>query len=354
MVDSKASIFRVISFTLAGGDVLQTIPDTLELYRRQWRNRTLTPVCFFYAMARYLTIISLVSNGYGFYGTHYTLETCKPWYMLPNITAMLAGMAVQCLVFIRTYAISGRSNYVKWGLGAFLVAGFPVQAFGIVYHRDARSRNGDCKGVNLHAGEMDWNIVYYSAHIAYDIAACLVGTWFLCYSSYLHGQFTMSKFVGKVLRNGLLYTFVVAFANLWVVLEFERVLNTGVGSTLPLAVVLIAAQHLILSTQRPNPDQPSTGTDDYGRSHPNSPRSRSHFPLPRSPRSGGFPPTFSSPRTRSGSDVEMQPGVFVVTETYNDIDASGLDSKAISAPTTPVSGYDGRDKSRSVNFGRAA
>lgn len=67
---NKASMFRIMyvscilegfrlgvdiaarSFTLAGGDILQTVPETLSMYHKCWKNRTLTPVCFFYAMAR--------------------------------------------------------------------------------------------------------------------------------------------------------------------------------------------------------------------------------------------------------------------------------------------------------------
>ncbi|KAJ6589796.1 hypothetical protein B0H10DRAFT_2197732 [Mycena sp. CBHHK59/15] len=106
-------------------------------------------------MARYMTIISLVANGIGpygllvvesistaeynalgFYGKHFTPATCKHFYMLPNVTAMLAGMAAQILVFIRTYTISANSTFVCYGLGGVLLLGFPVQIFGIVYHRD--------------------------------------------------------------------------------------------------------------------------------------------------------------------------------------------------------------------------
>ncbi|KAJ6591163.1 hypothetical protein DFH09DRAFT_195230 [Mycena vulgaris] len=309
MVDGKANTFRIISFTLAGADVLQTLPGTYKLYRKQWGNRTISPVCFFYAVARYMTIISLITNGLGFYGTHYTLATCKPFYMVPNITAMLAGMAVQVLVFIRTYAISGRSHYVYYGLGAILLLGLPIQAFGIIYHRLPTIKGGQCKGKVTAAGEPDWNIVYYSAHMGYDLIACATGTFYLVYSSRIQGVFNASKFVRRVLRNGLLYTAVVFLANLWVVLEFQEVLKTGVGATLPLAIVLIAAQHLILSTQRSNSDAPSS-TDEYSRSGPLSAQSarRATQMPPRSPR------IFT--RRDSRQDVELQSGVFVVTETY--------------------------------------
>ncbi|KAJ7120918.1 hypothetical protein C8R44DRAFT_169761 [Mycena epipterygia] len=307
---SRANIMRIVSFALAGGDVVQTIPGTYMLYKKQWVNRTLSPVCFFYAVARYMTIISLITNGIGFYSTTFTPESCKPFYMVPNITAMLAGMAVQILVFIRTYAISGRSRLVYWCLGTVLLIGFPIQVFGIVYHRSPETTGGECKGKVFKKGnEPDWNIVYYSAHMGYDLIACATGTFFLVYSSRIHGVFNTSKFVRRVLRNGLLYTIVVFIANLWVVLEFEAVLETGVGATLPLAVVLIAVQHLILSTQRPHSDQPSS-TDEYSRSGPLSGQSRRSAMPPRSSRTGIFA------RGESRQDLELQTSVFVVTETY--------------------------------------
>ncbi|KAJ6511406.1 hypothetical protein C8R47DRAFT_1094953 [Mycena vitilis] len=312
-VNSKANIFRVISFSLAGGDVLQTIPGTVQLYRKQWRLRTLSPVCFFYAVARYMTIISLITNGIGFYGTTFTAASCKPFYMVPNVTAMLAGMAVQILIFIRTYAISGRSALVYWGLGVILLMGFPVQIFGIVYHRLPETKGGECKGKVFAAGEPDWNIVYYSAHMAYDVIACATGAFYLVYSARMQGTFTMSRFIRRVLRNGLLYTLVVFLANLWVVLEFEEVFKTGVGATLPLAIVLIAVQHLILSTQRLNSDSPSS-TDNYYRSRSgplsiNGTHARKSQPPP-SPRR-----PFPGPR-HSSQDLELQSGVYVVRETY--------------------------------------
>ncbi|KAJ7450506.1 hypothetical protein B0H11DRAFT_2331074 [Mycena galericulata] len=197
---AKLSLFRIISFTLAGGDVFQTIPDTYAFYKKQWVKRKLSPACFFYAGARYMTIISLVTNGIGpwgilvietiitvdynalgFYETHFTPATCQSFYMTPNVTAMLAGMAVQILVFIR--------------LDGDLFLGLFVTSLG-----------------------------------------------------------NLSNFVRRVLTQGLLYFIVVFLVNLWVVLEFIGVFSTGAASTMPLAIVLIAVQHLILNTQHLTPD----------------------------------------------------------------------------------------------------
>ncbi|KAJ7490355.1 hypothetical protein B0H11DRAFT_2191585 [Mycena galericulata] len=310
MTIDKFSLFRVISFSLAGGDVVQTIPRTFRLYRKQWVNGSLSPVCFFYAMARYMSILSLVSNGVGFFGTGFTPPSCQRFYMLPNVTAMLAGMAVQVLIFIRTFAISGRSKRVYFGLGTSMLLLFPVQMFGIVYHRDPFLSEGSCVFsrrntryylTHLVAAKEEF-FTRTSAHMTFDLLACGTATFYLVFSSRIGGSFNTSRFVGRVLRNGLLYTLVVFLVNLWVSLEFAGVFTTGAASTLPLAVVLIAVQHLILSTQRLASDE-AIFTDEYRQS------------------TSGSAGMSGPPRFISGSntqDVELQSGVFVVTETTDD------------------------------------
>ncbi|KAF7332242.1 putative Transmembrane protein [Mycena kentingensis (nom. inval.)] len=260
----RFSLFRVISLTIAAFDFVQTIPGTLRLYRKNWHNRAISPVCFFYAMARYMSVISLTANCWGYFSPHFTVKSCKPFYMLPNVTCMLAGMAVQGLIFIRTYAISGRSKYALWGLSALLFVCLPLQVFGIFYHRDPLVQNGGCKGrvQTNHPNEPDWNIVYYSAHMVFDASACAISTFYIVYISRVNGQFRASRFLTKILRNGLLYTFAVVLVNLWVVLEFAGVFVSGAASALPIAVVMIAAAHLILSTQNLHSANYNTSEDD--------------------------------------------------------------------------------------------
>ncbi|KAF7328935.1 putative Transmembrane protein [Mycena venus] len=209
--------------------------------------------------------------------------------------SVLAGIAVQVLVYIRTLAISGRSNYVRYGLGSVLLLGFPVQIFGIVYHRDPFFNNGACKGKVLRPGEPDWNIVYYSAHMAFDLIACATATYCLVHSSRVLGVFRFSKLARSILRDGLLYFVVVFLVNLWVVLEFAHVFVSGAASSLPLAVVLIAIQHLVLSTQRQTASR-NMASEDYSASVSQG------------------PPRFFN-RNQSQLDVELQSGVFVVSDT---------------------------------------
>ncbi|KAK7061873.1 putative transmembrane protein [Favolaschia claudopus] len=322
MAIDKFSMFRIISFSLAAGDVVQTIPDTYRLYRKQWVNGNLSAVCFFYACTRYISIISLVSNGIGFFGTNFTPESCKRFYMLPNITAMLASMSVQMLVFIRTLAISGRSKRCFYGLGLLWLICLPFQVFGIVYHRNPFLNNGSCKG-RVPVGDTDWNVVYYSAHMAFDLFACITATTYIILISRVQGTFNTSRFLMRVLRNGILYTAVVFLANLWVVLEFTGVFVSGAASTLPLAVMMIAAQHLILSTQRLRIEE-VTSLDDIRDSRYNTPN--------RDERDTGPARFYSSER-----DEETQPDVYVLSKQKSTQRSSTFDPEDKSGTFDPDS-----------------
>ncbi|KAJ7038587.1 hypothetical protein C8F04DRAFT_1088736 [Mycena alexandri] len=287
---TRGTIFRIISLSLAGGDVVQTIPQTVRFYRAQWaKGRRVTTVCFFYAMARYMSILSLIANAHAAFSPSPNFEACKRIYLLPNVTALLAAIAVQVLVYLRTVAISGRSKYVRVGLGSIMLLGFPVQTFGIVYHRDPFfASNGLCKGEVLRAGEPDWNIVFYSANMAFDFIACVTATYYIVASSQFHQLSRLSKFFRHILRDGLLYFVVVFLVNLWVVLEFAHVFASGAASMLPLAVVLIAVQHLILSTHHITSVNPNNNKEDFSSSVSQG------------------PPRFYT----STNDVELQSGVF--------------------------------------------
>ncbi|KAF7307765.1 hypothetical protein MKEN_01136600 [Mycena kentingensis (nom. inval.)] len=297
---TRDTVFRIVTLALAGGDVVQTIPATLALYAKQWRRRRLSAVCIAFAVARYMSIFSLIMNGYNAFSRNYTPESCRRLYMLPNVTALLAGFGVDVLVYIRVVAISGRAKSVRIGLGVVLLIAFPLEIFGVVYHRDPFFNAGACKGKVLRPGEPDWNIVFYSTHMAFDLIACITATYFLVAASRLQGIFHASKLVRLVLRDGLIYFFVVFLVNFWVVLEFAKVFSSGAASSLPLAVVLIASQHLVLSTQRLTDSRSVTSNST------NTTVSRG-------------PPRFNSPNNHPRSqqlDVELESGLF--TDVFED------------------------------------
>ncbi|KAJ7717974.1 hypothetical protein B0H16DRAFT_433238 [Mycena metata] len=247
---SRNAIFHIISLSLAGGDVLQTIPETIRFYRAQWAKGRLTPVFFFYAMARYMSILALIINAWthGAFPQSATFEFCKRIYRMASVTTLLAAIAVQVLVYLRTVAISGRSKYVRFGLGLIMLLGLPLQILGAVYHRVPYLAKGICKGGVFQPGEPNWIILYYSANIAFDFIACATATYYIVVLSRFHPSSRLSTFFRHILRDGLLYFAVVFLVNLWLVLEYAHVFTTGIDPMLSLAVVLIAVQHLILST----------------------------------------------------------------------------------------------------------
>ncbi|KAJ7764828.1 hypothetical protein B0H16DRAFT_429823 [Mycena metata] len=247
---TRGAIFRIISLSLAGGDVVQTIPRTVRFYRAQWAKGRLTTICFFYAMARYMSILSLIANAWthGAFPQSASFELCKRVYMTPVVACLLAAIAVQVLVYLRTLAISGRSRYVQFGLGSIILLGFPVQIFGIVYHRAPYFTKGSCRGAVFQAGEPNWVIIFYGANMTFDFIACATATFYIVVLSRFHQSGHLSTFFRHILRDGLLYFVAVFLVNLWLVLEFTHVFTTGVDPVISLAVGLIAVQHLILST----------------------------------------------------------------------------------------------------------
>ncbi|KAJ7058679.1 hypothetical protein C8F01DRAFT_1146909, partial [Mycena amicta] len=174
--------------------------------------------------------------------------------MIPNVSLYLAGMAVNTLVYIRAVAIAGRSKRIQIGLGLVLFICFPLEGFGLFYHRAVRlgTTVQTCKGLQR-VGDPDWNIVFYSTHMAFDLIACVLVSYYLVSGSYFNGRMYLSKLVRCILRDGILFFVAVFVVNLWVIwvtLEFLKVFVTGAASSLPLAVTFIASQHLVLSTQQ--------------------------------------------------------------------------------------------------------
>ncbi|KAJ7058687.1 hypothetical protein C8F01DRAFT_280999 [Mycena amicta] len=247
---NRTNIWRIITFTLAGADLVLTMPGEVRLYRKQWTRRRISLVCAAFFVARYASIASLTAYGWA-YTTTFTPDSCRRLWMIPNVSLYLAGMAVNTLVYIRAVAIAGRSKRIQIGLGLVLFICFPLEGFGLFYHRAGGLGKTvqTCKGLQR-AGDPDWNIVFYSTHMAFDLIACVLVSYYLVSEAYFDGRMYLSKLVRRILRDGILFFVAVFVVNLWVTLEFLKVFVTGAASSLPLAVTFIASQHLVLSTQQ--------------------------------------------------------------------------------------------------------
>ncbi|CAE6455456.1 unnamed protein product [Rhizoctonia solani] len=249
IADPLTSNLRVATFSIALFDIIQTIPGEIQLYRKQIKNGRMSLVCFLFIVVRYVSIASLVLNGVGFYGSKFTMESCVKFRLAPPVTKMIAGIACQCIIFLRTWAISRKSRPVLITLGVLFVACLPFLVLGNVYARNPYVQNGSCIAKQA-KNTFNTAPMYYGAMSGFDLVACAIATYYLLD---LNTKTSMSGFSRKVLKHGLIYAFGTTFANIIVLMAVCHVKYIEkLGAFLSVAITMIMAQHLVLSTQNFN------------------------------------------------------------------------------------------------------
>ncbi|QRV78612.1 alpha/beta hydrolase family protein [Ceratobasidium sp. AG-Ba] len=226
---------------------LQTIPGEIKLYRRQYEQGRISIVCILFIAVRYISIVSLVLNGIGFYSTSFDLDSCRKFRLAPPVTKMLAGLASQGLIFMRTWAISRKSRFVLVVLSALCVISLPLLIIGNVYKRSPFVKNGSCIAKQPVGVEFNSAPLYYGAMAGFDLIACGIATYYLIDRS---AGAVMSKFTKKVLQHGMMYALGTTLVNVIVLLGVSHVKYVEkLGAFLSVAVTMIMAQHLVLATQ---------------------------------------------------------------------------------------------------------
>ncbi|CUA76897.1 hypothetical protein RSOLAG22IIIB_02376 [Rhizoctonia solani] len=247
--DPLTSNLRIATFSIALFDVLQTIPAEIQFYNKQIKNGRMSLVCFLFIIVRYVSIVALVLNGVGFYGSHFTMEMCIDFRLVPPVTKMVAGIACQCIIFLRTWAISRKSRVVLITLGVLFVMCLPFLIIGNVYARAPYVENGSCIAKQA-KNTFNTAPMYYGAMSGFDLVACAIATYYLMD---LGSKGSMSGFTRKVLKHGLIYAFGTTFSNIIVLMAVCHVKYIEkLGAFLSVAITMIMAQHLVLSTQNFN------------------------------------------------------------------------------------------------------
>ncbi|CCO29386.1 hypothetical protein RSOLAG1IB_02656 [Rhizoctonia solani AG-1 IB] len=315
------SNLRVATFSIALFDVIQTIPGEIQLYRKQFKNGRMSLVCFLFIVVRYVSITALVLNGVGYYGTTFTYEDCVKFRLAPPVTKMIAGMACQAIILLRTWAISRKSRGVLIILGVLFVLCLPFLILGNVYRRDPYVEPGTGSCIAKQLGNLNTAPMYYGAMSAFDVVACVIATYYLLD---LDAKSTMSGFTRKVLKHGLIYTFGTTLSNIIVLMAVCHVKYIEkLGAFLSVAITMIMAQHLVLATQNFND---STSANYSSTREPPS-LGRPVFPAKafRSSESGNTRPVSSvivrGPGGRTGRgnpNDTFELGVRVQTETHMD------------------------------------
>ncbi|KAG9126618.1 hypothetical protein FRC07_002768 [Ceratobasidium sp. 392] len=326
---SNLRVARNRTFSIALFDVIQTVPGEIQLYRKQVRNGRMSLVCALFIMVRYVSIVSLILNGVGFYGTTFTDESCEAFRLAPPVTKMFAGIASQGIIFLRTWAISRKSRTVLIILSVLFVMCLPFLVLGNVWMRNPYVKNGSCIAKQA-PGTFNSAPMYYGAMSGFDLVACGLATYYLL-------DFTassMSAFTRKILRHGMthikIYAFGTTFANIVVLMAVCHVKYIEkLGAFLSVAMTMIMAQHLVLDTQNFNDNSstinvPSSHDPTLARQHPKSlgVESGKHHPtsLVHTPRGHG--------RNGFGGDT-FELGVRVQTETHMDMDDLPAGTRAV-------------------------
>ena len=300
-------------------------------------------VCFLFIVVRYVSIVSLVLNGIGFYSNTFDIESCRKFRLAPPVTKMIAGFASQGLIFLRTWAISRKSRTVLIFLSIMCVITVPMMVIGNVYKRDPFIKKGTQKCIAKQLDETAFNSapMYYGAMAGFDIIACAVATYYLIDRN---SGSTMSKFTKKVLQHGMMYAFGTTLVNIVVLLGTSHVRYVEkLGAFFSVAVTMIMAQHLVLATQ---------SARDESRSFVSS------RPLNSSTNVSGSGPTTKRTGTFATDTFEL--GVRVHTETIHVVEPQRLQSATGSVGTIGTVGDieeakrpDGDWKKGDIEWGRA-
>ncbi|CAE7066238.1 unnamed protein product [Rhizoctonia solani] len=244
--DPLTSNLRVATFSIAAFDFIQTIPGEIKLYRRQIAQGRMSFVCFLFIVVRYVSVLSLVLNGIGFYASGFDLESCRKFRLAAPVTKMFAGLASQGLIFMRTWAISRKSRFVLVVLSTLCVITLPMMVIGNVYKRDPYVKNGSCIAKQA-PGAFNSAPMYYGAMSGFDVIACGIATYYLIDRN---SSAAMSKFTKKVMQHGMIYAFGTTLGNIIVLLGTSHVKYVEkLGAFLSVAVTMIMAQRLVLATQ---------------------------------------------------------------------------------------------------------
>ncbi|KAF8754565.1 hypothetical protein RHS01_06022 [Rhizoctonia solani] len=242
--DPLVSNLRVATFSIAAFDFIQTIPGEIKFYRRQVAQGRMSLVCFLFIVVRYVSVVSLILNGIGFYATSFDIESVvQP---IPFGCAPVRRVCISRSYILRTWAISRKSRVVLIILSALCIITLPMMVIGNVYKREPHVKNGSCIA-KQNAGTFNSAPMYYGAMAGFDIIACGIATYYLID---LNANAVMSKFTKKVMQHGMFYAFGTTLCNIIVLLGTSHVKYVEkLGAFLSVAVTMIMAQRLVLATQ---------------------------------------------------------------------------------------------------------
>ncbi|KLO18965.1 hypothetical protein SCHPADRAFT_96723 [Schizopora paradoxa] len=269
--EEVAAYLRVSSLAIALFDYVQTFPGEMRLYYGQTSLLSLSPACILFILVRYTSVAALVTSNVGFFGSGFSLNACRHFYLVAPVLKLIAVLISQVIIGVRTYAISRKSRWVFWALVAAFVLALAPEILGNVVRRVvAQTPEKNCTSGNLPGAKLAW--LHYLAAMLYDAFTMGIATWYLVSNS--RGNQRMSRLSRLLLEEGLIYFIALTAFNVLNLVLF-RSNNLAIQSsatTLGQAITMIFSQKFILALNDHSSERTSRMRD--------IPRSFSHKPFP--------------------------------------------------------------------------
>ncbi|KAH9925700.1 hypothetical protein B0H21DRAFT_141474 [Amylocystis lapponica] len=244
--DNLSAYLRIASLAVAGYDWLCTIPVEFEIYGEQVSFFHMGRACVLFALIRYFSIVTLLSNNIGFFATNMPAAACARFIFFAPVMKCAQMAVAHIILFVRTWAISGRVKWVFWILLLLLVSCVTLELWSSIYKRiPTQSPSGNCASGNAPGYKVSF--VFYVAAMVFDTACLVIATMYLWMQSFTRGG--MHGLARVLFNEGLLYFVVLHAANMLNLIVWLRawtVQEQSAASSLGYSLTWIMAQRILI------------------------------------------------------------------------------------------------------------
>lgn len=240
---------RVASIAIAGYSFIETAPSVWKFYRDQLRSGRVTTSLVMLILIQFSSIMVLVISNFGFFYSHFTIESCRHYYLLPSVFKVLQAMVSQMILGIRAFNLSTRSRRIGMILIFLYVSTCTMEWLPTLYRRiPTVDEHGNCRGkfdsksVPLNA----W--VYYVAAIVYDVGVTVISVGYLLKHKHTSISHTMlSRITRMMLYDGIGYFVFLTGVNVvnLMIYRSNSEMQTA-GASLGYAATWIFTQRLLI------------------------------------------------------------------------------------------------------------
>ncbi|KAL6304123.1 hypothetical protein BKA93DRAFT_310113 [Sparassis latifolia] len=247
-VDLSAYL-RVAALAISVYDWLWTIPVEVEIYSAETSLFNLSRPCVLFIMIRYVSIITVISNCVGYFSHNFSYEMCARYMWLSPVMKPIQSLIAHIILFVRTWAISGRAQWVFWALSMMLAATVTLEFYSTLYRRaPLQNEPGNCSSVDASGLKIAW--VFYLVCMVYEGLCIAIATGYLWMQSVsisgIHGLARV------LLKEGLVYfTFLTAVNILNLIIYIVAPLNSQTAAAaLGFALTWIMAQRILIQLHK--------------------------------------------------------------------------------------------------------